>query len=55
MPVKTKNKKSKKTIHAIVDTSVGNYEKHPFFIKKANKAVSLIEKVGLPEQLSKIK
>lgn len=55
MPVKEKNKKSKKVSNAIVDKSVGNYEKHPFFIKKANKAKSLLEEVGLPEQLSKIK
>ena len=34
-----------------VSTEVGNYEKHPFFVKKLNKAIELIEKVGLPKVL----
>jgi hypothetical protein len=46
-------KKDKKTtsqkIHAIIDPSVGNYEKHPFFVKKANEMKELI-KVGLPKE-----
>jgi len=28
---------------------VGNYEKHPFFVKKANDMKELLEKVGLPK------
>jgi len=45
----TKNKK----VNAIIDNSVGNYEKHPFFIKKAKAAKALLKTVGLPTQLSK--
>ena len=36
-----------------VSSEVGNYEKHPFFVKKLNKAKELIEKVGLPKVLVK--
>ena len=32
-----------------VTDKVGNYEKHPFFIKKANKVKEFLDKVGLPE------
>ena len=49
----TSNKK-KKTL-AIVDPKVGNYEKHPFFVKKANAAKALLKEVGLPKQLAKAK
>lgn len=38
---------------AVVSESVGNYEKHPFFIKKANAAKALLMKVGLPNTFSK--
>ena len=40
MSATMKNKKTanKKKINAIVDPEVDNYEKHPFFIKKANEA-----------------
>ena len=37
---------------AIVSESVGNYEKHPFFIKKAAAAKALLTQVGLPKQLT---
>jgi hypothetical protein len=47
----TKNKKA----FAVVDNKVGNYEKHPFFIKKANAAKALLKAVGLPKQLAKSK
>ena len=47
----TKNKKA----FAVVDNEVGNYEKHPFFIKKANAAKALLKAVGLPKQLAKAK
>lgn len=55
MPVSAKNKKTntKKKPFAIVDPKVGNYEKHPFFIKKANEAKALIKAVGLPGKLAK--
>lgn len=33
----------------------GNYEKHPFFVKKANEAKALLKEVGLPKQLAKAK
>ncbi|MBN8673723.1 MAG: hypothetical protein J0L56_06290 [Chitinophagales bacterium] len=56
MPVANKNKKatSKKTL-AVVDPKVGNYEKHPFFVKKANEAKALLKAVGLPKKLVKAK
>ncbi len=56
MPVIAKNKKTaKKKILAVVDPKVGNYEKHPFFIKKANEAKALLKAVGLPKKLAKAK
>lgn len=57
MPVIKKNKKtttSKKT-GAIIDPKVGNYEKHPFFVKKANEAKAMLKAVGLPKKLVKAK
>ena len=48
---KTVNKKS----HAVVDPKVGNYEKHPFFVKKANEAKALLKAFGLPKKLAKTK
>lgn len=45
---------NKKTIRnkiiAKVDPKVGNYEKHPFFVKKANEAKALLKVVGLPQK-----
>ncbi len=35
-----------------VRKSVGNYEKHPFFVKKAATAKALLLEVGLPKQLT---
>jgi hypothetical protein len=56
MPAKAKNKTtSKKKIYAVVDSKVGNYEKHPFFVKKANEAKALLKAVGLPKKLAKAK
>lgn len=54
MPSKTKNTNKKKK-HVVVDPKVGNYEKHPFFIKKANEAKALLKAVGLPKKLAKAK
>ena len=52
----TKNKKgSKKKTIAVVDPKVGNYEKHPFFVKKANEAKTLLKSVGLPKKIAKAK
>ncbi len=50
-----KNKVSSKTkkVFAVVDPTIGNYEKHPFFVKKANTAKALLKAVGLPKQLAK--
>jgi hypothetical protein len=33
----------------IVTNEVGNYEKHPFFVKKANQVKKLIAQVGIPK------
>jgi hypothetical protein len=56
MPVPGKNKKTgnKKTF-GVIDPKVGNYEKHPFFVKKANEAKALLKSVGLPKKLAKSK
>src|SRR5258705_9860135 len=48
--VKLKNQKGQPKTFAIIDPNVGNYEKHPFFVKKANKAKALIKKVGMPKE-----
>jgi len=57
MPGTTKNKKTshKKSPIGKVDPTVGNYEKHPFFVKKANEAKALLKAVGLPKKLAKAK
>ena len=57
MSATEKNKKtvSKKKTLAVVDPAVGNYEKHPFFIKKANEAKALLKAVGLPKKMAKAK
>jgi hypothetical protein len=52
--IKNKNTGKKKTL-AIVDPKVGNYEKHPFFVKKANEAKALLKSVGLPKRTAKAK
>lgn len=49
-----KDIKNKKAV-AVVDLEVGNYEKHPFFVKKAKAAKALLKAVGLPGQLAKLK
>lgn len=41
-------KKIREKTNAIVSSEVGNYEKHPFFVKKAEASKALLEKVGLP-------
>lgn len=57
MPVTTTHKSNakKKKAFAIVDPKVGNYEKHPFFVRKANEAKALLKAVGLPKKLAKAK
>ena len=41
---KSKSKKAKRI--AVIDSKVGNYEMHPFFVKKANEAKALIKIVA---------
>jgi len=55
MPVTTKHKKTsrREKSTAIVDSKVGNYEKHPFFIKKAIEAKAILKEVGLPKKNKK--
>jgi hypothetical protein len=51
MPSIQKNKKgSRKKILGVVDPEVGNYEKHPFFVKKANEAKEFLKAVGFPKK-----
>jgi hypothetical protein len=52
---KYKSNSKKKKVFAVVDSKVGNYEKHPFFVKKANEAKALLKAVGLPKKLAKAK
>jgi len=54
-PVKTKSNLQKKKILGTVDKSVGSYEKHPFFIKKANEAKAILKTAGLPKKFVKAK
>ena len=49
----TAMKKTSKKQGAIVSEKVGNYEKHPFFVKNALTARTFLQRVGLPEQLTK--
>ncbi len=53
--IKNKSVSKKKKILGVIDKSVGNYEKHPFFVKKANEAKALLKAVGLPKKLAKAK
>jgi hypothetical protein len=39
--------------NVVVSEEVGNYEKHPFFVKKAKNAKNLLEKVGLPKMVKR--
>lgn len=49
MPVKSKKTTKKVSKKAVVITEeVGNYEKHPFFVKKANAAKAFLRQAGLP-------
>ena len=52
--IKNKKAAKNKTL-AVVDPKVGNYEKHPFFVKKANDAKALLKSVGLPKKVAKAK
>lgn len=48
MPVTKKNKKTAALKgFAEVNNKVGNYEKHPFFVKKANEAKKFLKRAGL--------
>ncbi|MCW3118128.1 MAG: hypothetical protein JWM28_2210 [Chitinophagaceae bacterium] len=55
MALNKKHDKSKQSTKsgAIISDKVGSYEKHPFFIKKANEAKSFLKKAGLPKELVK--
>ncbi len=58
MNIKSKNNSKSKTqpkssSKKIVSSEVGNYEKHPFFVRKAAASKELLLKVGLPKQLAK--
>jgi hypothetical protein len=51
----TSKKKATKKAVAVLSDNVGNYEKHPFFIKKVAAAKALLQEVGLPKQLTRSK
>lgn len=42
-----------KRLNGLVTDEVGNYDKHPFFVKKANTSKEKIRKSGLPKFGSK--
>ena len=48
-------KKNAEEPAVIISNKVGNYEKHPFFVKKANAAKEFIKKNGLPDEVVKAK
>ena len=51
MPAIQKNKKiSSPKLLGEIDPKVGNYEKHPFFVKKANEAKEFLKKAGFPKK-----
>lgn len=56
MSLQHKNERGKKApkeeTGTLMDKCVGNYEKHPFFVKKAIDAKKLLTKVGLPEKMT---
>jgi hypothetical protein len=53
MPSKEKKvqKKPSKKTGAIVSANVGNYETHPFFVKKTKKAKTYLKAAGLPNHI----
>lgn len=53
MPSAKNKNANKKKVYAVVDSKVGNYEKHPFFVKRANEVKALLKAVGLPKKLEK--
>jgi hypothetical protein len=48
---KSYRKKPSKRRGAIVSANAGNYETHPFFVKKAKKAKTYLNEAGLPKQI----
>ena len=56
MSIKDKHSSAKKLTNkkniTIISENVGNYEKHPFFVKKSTAAKTVLTKVGLPKQLT---
>jgi hypothetical protein len=51
MPRKAKKYYHSPKVGAIVSDAVGNYEKHPFFVKKAEEAKAFLKATGLPTAL----
>jgi hypothetical protein len=49
-----KRKHSKKSAiaktSAIISDQVGNYQQHPFFVRKAEKAKAFVEAHGIPKE-----
>ncbi len=45
----SKRSSSKKNPRITVTDKVGNYEKHPFFVKKANEMKEFLKKAGVPK------
>ena len=50
MATKIKKERASQKRRTVIDPNVGNYEKHPFFVKKANDAKELVKAIGLPKK-----
>jgi hypothetical protein len=55
MPSKAKKYKHSTKLGAIVSDTVGNYEHHPFFVRKAEEARAFLQRAGLPGQMKEKK
>jgi hypothetical protein len=46
----SKPSSAKKVYNDRISDEVGNYEKHQYFVKKANDAKEFLDRVGLPKE-----
>lgn len=47
---KKKSKQPRTKLGGIISDKVGNYENHPFFVKKTEEARAFIKKAGFPKE-----
>ena len=53
MNTKPRNTKKKESPGSKISSAVGNYEDHPFFVKKADEAKKIIGRTGIPKVTKK--